>query len=282
MTQIATTRRRAKPKGWWRTAVVLLVALVINLPLLNAIFTSLKTDAAIGISPFSVKGGFNLDHYVSVLGGGSGYNFPGYLLNSAQLSIGTVILVMIIAVPASYAIVRTGLGGSWLLEAITSLRLVPAMFFAVPFFLIFASLGIYDTILGLVFANTFMQLPLALLILCGTLRDIPTEIEEAASIDGAGIYRSLFSVVVPLLAPGLVAVGILVFVFAWSDYLFAVILTSSGAVPVTVGAAFFVTSAGVQWGNLAAVTVISVIIPLCFAFIAQRYLVRGLSAGAIK
>ena len=283
MTQVAATtlRHRPKPKGWWRTAAVLVVALVINLPLLNAIFTSLKTDAAIGTSPFSVKGGFNFDHYAAVLGG-SGYNFPGYLLNSAQLSIGTVILVMIVAIPASYAIVRTGFGGNWLLEAITSLRLVPAMFFAVPFFLIFSGLGIYDTVVGLILANTFMQLPLALLILCGTLRDVPAEVEEAAAIDGAGPYRSLFSVVLPLLAPGLVAVGILVFVFAWSDYLFAVILSSSGAVPVTVGAAFFVTSAGVQWGNLAAVTVISVIIPLCFAFIAQRYLVRGLSAGAIK
>ena len=273
--------RRTGPKGWWRALVFALVALLINLPLLNAIYTSLKTDAAIGISPFSVTGGFNFDHYVAVLSG-SKYNFPGYLLNSAQLSVGTVILVMIIAVPASYAIVRTGFGGRWLLEAITSLRLVPAMFFAVPFFLIFSGLGIYDTILGLVLANTFMQLPLALLIICGTLRDVPIEIEEASAIDGAGTYRTLFSVVLPLLAPGLVAVGIIVFVFAWSDYLFAVILSASGAVPVTVGAAFFVTSAGVQWGNLAAVTVISVIIPLCFAFIAQRYLVRGLSAGAIK
>lgn len=281
MSRTVVTRRRAASKSWWRTIVVALIALVINLPLLNAIYTSLKTDAAIGISPFSVAGGFNLDHYTAVLSG-SGYDFPGYLLNSAQLSIGTVILVLIIAVPASYAIVRTGFGGSWLLEAITSLRLVPAMFFAVPFFLIFSGLGIYDTVFGLVLANTFMQLPLALLIICGTLRDVPLEIEEASSIDGAGTYRTLFSVVLPLLAPGLVAVGIIVFVFAWSDYLFAVILSASGAVPVTVGAAFFVTSAGVQWGNLAAVTVISVIIPLCFAFIAQRYLVRGLSAGAIK
>jgi multiple sugar transport system permease protein len=127
-----------------------------------------------------------------------------------------------------------------------------------------------------------MQLPLALLIIAGTLRDIPIEIEEASSVDGAGPYRILAFIVLPLLAPGLVAVGIIVFVFAWSDYLFAVILSSSAATPVTVGATFFVTSAGVQWGNLAAVTVISVIIPLIFAFVAQRYLVRGLSAGAIK
>lgn len=277
-----TARRSPQGGSWWRTVVIALIALVINLPLLNAIFTSLKTDAAIGISPFSLEGGLNFDHFTAVLSGSSGYNFVGYLLNSAQLAIGTVVLVMLIAVPASYAIIRTGFGGSWLLELITSLRLVPAMFFAVPFFLIFSGLGIYDTVLGLILANTFVQLPLALLIIAGTLREIPIEIEEAAAIDGAGTYRNLFAIVLPLLAPGLVAVGIIVFVFAWSDYLFAVILSASGAVPVTVGAAFFVTSSGIQWGNLAAVTVVSVIIPLAFAFVAQRYLVRGLSAGAIK
>lgn len=281
MTRAVQSSRRKKPKAWWRAAVFAIIGLIVNLPLLNALFTSLKTDAAIGISPFSVEGGLTLSHYRNILSG-SGYDFIGFILNSAQLSLGTVILVMIIAVPASYAIVRTSFGGSWLLQAVTSLRLVPAMFFAVPFFLIFSSLGIYDTVFGLVLADTFIQLPLALLIICGTLRDIPTEIEEAAAIDGAGAYRSLVSIVLPLLAPGLVAVGIIVFVFAWSDYLFAVILSASRALPVTVGAAFFVTSAGVQWGNLAAVTVISVLIPLIFAFTAQRYLVRGLSAGAIK
>ncbi|KHL03589.1 hypothetical protein LK10_08990 [Sinomonas humi] len=258
-----------------------LIALLINLPLINALITSFKTDAAIGLSPFSFSGGLTLDHFSAILGG-TKYNFIGFLANSAQISLGSVLLIMVVAVPASYAIVRMGFGGSWLLQIITSLRLVPAMFFAIPFFLIFSSLGVYDTIVGLVLANAFINLPLALLIICGTLRELPVEIEEASKIDGAGPFRSLFSIVLPLLAPGLVAVGILVFVFSWSDYLFAVILSASNAVPVTVGAAFFVTSAGIAWGNLAAVTVVSVIIPLCFAFFAQRYLVRGLSAGAIK
>lgn len=274
-------RKRRKSIPWWRTVVIGVIALLINLPLINALITSFKTDAAIGLSPFSFNGGLTMAHFAAILGG-SGYNFLGFLANSAQISLGSVLLIMIVAVPASYAIVRMGFGGSWLLQVITSLRLVPAMFFAIPFFLIFSSLGVYDTIVGLVLANAFINLPLALLITCGTLRELPVEIEEASTIDGAGPFRSLFSIVLPLLAPGLVAVGILVFVFSWSDYLFAVILSASNAVPVTVGAAFFVTSAGIAWGNLAAVTVVSVIIPLGFAFFAQRYLVRGLSSGAIK
>lgn len=280
----ATVAKRPKKESqtqWWRTIVVAAVAILINLPLLNAIWTSFKTDAAIGLSPFSLQGGATFAHYRAVLGD-SGYNFVGFLLNSAQISIGTVLLVMVVAVPAGYAIVRMNLAPRFFLQGVTALRLIPAMFFSVPFFLIFSEIGMYDTIIGLILADAFMQLPLALLIICSTLRELPIEIEEASKIDGAGPYRRLTTIVLPLLAPGLVAVGILVFVFAWSDYIFAIVLSSSTAVPVTVGAAFFVTSAGIAWGNLAAVTVLSVIIPLCFAFFAQRYLIRGLAAGAVK
>jgi multiple sugar transport system permease protein len=92
----------------------------------------------------------------------------------------------------------------------------------------------------------------------------------------------LVSIVLPLLAPALVAVSVLVFLFSWSDYLFAVILSSSNATPVTVGAANFVTSTGILWGNISAATVLSVLPPLCFALFAQRYLVSGLSVGAVK
>lgn len=274
------SRRRAK-KSWWRTAIVVVVGLLINLPLLNAFVTSFKTDADIASSPFSFAGGITFDHYVAVFGG-SGYDFTKFLLNSAMTAVGTVALVMVIAVPASYAIVRLGFGGSALLNFITSLRLVPAMFFAIPFFLMLSAFGLYDSIPALVLANTFLNLPLAMLIICGTVRDVPIEVEEAAVIDGANVYRTLRSIVLPLLAPGLVAVGILVFLFTWSDYLFAVILSSSQATPVTVGAAFFVTSAGIAWGNVSAVVVVSLIIPLSFAIFAQRYLVRSLSAGAVK
>jgi len=273
--------RGASRKGLWRTVIVVSVGLFINLPLLNAVVTSFKTDADIASSPFSFDRGFTLDHYIAVFGG-SGYDFTKFLPNSAFTAVGTVALVMLIAVPASYAIVRLGFGGSMLMNLITSLRLVPAMFFAIPFFLMLSAFGLYDSIAALVLANTFLNLPLAMLMICSAVRDVPIEVEEAAVIDGASVYRTLGSIVLPLLAPGLVAVGILVFLFTWSDYLFTVILSSSQATPVTVGAAFFVTSAGIAWGNVSAVVVVSLVIPLSFAIFAQRYLVRGLSAGAVK
>ncbi|GIH17164.1 carbohydrate ABC transporter permease [Rugosimonospora africana] len=276
-------RRRSEPRrAWWKTALVTVIAILINLPMLNAIYTSFRPDGDISRAPLSLHLHLTLGHYRNLFNGGSGYDFSRYFLNSVLISLGAVVLVLVLTIPAGYAIVRLGFGGRYLLRGVTALRLVPAIFFAIPFFLLYNSLGLYDTVPSLILANTFLNLPLGLLVLAGALRDLPVEIEEAAIMDGCGVYRTLRSVVLPLLAPALVAVAVLVFLFSWSDYLFAVILSSSNATPVTVGAANFVTSTGIRWGDISAATVLSVLPPLCFAVFAQRALVSGLSAGAVK
>jgi multiple sugar transport system permease protein len=281
-TPVRVRPRPSRPRpAWWKTATVVVIGIVINLPLLNAVLTSVKSDGDISRSPLSPHVHLTFAHYLNVLGG-TGYDFPTYFLNSALISIGAVALVLILTVPGSYAIVRLGFGGRYLLRGVTALRLVPAVFFAIPFFLLYNSLGLYDTVGSLILANTFLNLPLGLLIFSGALRDVPKEIEEAAFVDGCNTYRMLRSVIFPLLAPAAVAVAVLVFLFSWSDYLFAVILSSSNATPVTVGAANFVTSTGIRWGDISAATVLSVLPPLSFAVFAQRYLVSGLSAGAVK
>lgn len=273
--------RPSRVRSFVITMVVLLVALLVNLPLLNAVWTSIKSDADIGRSPLNLSIHPTLAHYASAMGA-AGYDFPRFFLNSVLLALGAVILVVAIALPSTYAIMRLGFGGAWLLRATASLRLLPAIFFAIPLFLLFSNLGLYDTIPALILANTFLNLPLAMLIIAGGLRDLPIEIEEAARIDGCTAYRILLSIVTPLLAPAIVATSIITFMFSWADYLFAVILTSSNATPVTVGAANFVTSTGIQWGNISAATVLSALPPLIFAVFAQRFLVSGLSVGAIK
>nr|WSY56239.1 carbohydrate ABC transporter permease [Streptomyces sp. NBC_00886] len=274
-------RARKQRRPWWKTGVVLLIGLIINLPLLSAVLTSFKSDADISRSPLTVGLHFTLDHYRNVLSGTT-YDFPKYFMNSVLISLGAVVIILVLAVPGTYAIIRLGFGEKHLLRAVSSLRLMPAIFFAIPFFLLYNSLGLYDTVGSLMLVNAFLNLPLAILVLAGALRELPIEIEEAAFVDGAGTYRTLFSIVLPLLAPALVAVSVLVFLFSWSDYLFAVILSSSEATPVTVGAGNFITSTGILWGDISAATVLSVLPPLCFALFAQRYLVSGLSVGAVK
>ncbi|WP_427017373.1 carbohydrate ABC transporter permease [Pseudarthrobacter sp. P1] len=277
----AVRRRFGGGRGWIFTVVVGVIALVVNIPLLNAVLVSFKPDGEIARSPLSLPSSPTLDHYTNVLHG-SGYDFPKFFLNSALISLGTVLLVLVVAVPATYAIVRLGFGGHWIISGASGLRLLPAIFFVVPFFLLFSTLGLQDTVPGLIVANSFLNLPLAIILLSASLRDIPAEIEEAAAMDGASVYRTLGGIVLPMLAPAMVAVSVLVFIFSWNDYLFALVLSTSNATPVTLGAANFITSTGIRWGDISAASFLSTLPPLVFAVFAQRYLVSGLTAGAIK
>lgn len=288
----APTRRRTKPKQslgredrnprrWIFTIVIGIIAILINVPLLNAILVSFKPDGEIARNPIGLPQNATLDHYANVLYA-SGYDFPKFFLNSGMIAVGTVLLVLVIAVPATYAIVRLGFGGRWIIDGASGLRLLPAIFFVVPFFILFSNLGLQDSVPGLILANTFLNLPLAIILLAAGLRDIPKEVEEAASVDGAGVFRTLHSIVLPMLASTIVAVSVLVFIFTWNDYLFALVLSSSNATPVTLGASNFVTSTGIRWGDISAASFLSTIPPLLFAVFAQRYLVSGLSAGAVK
>lgn len=280
---VVTLPRKPRRRGaaWFFTVVAGLIALAVNVPLLNAVLVSFKPDGEIATNPIALPTAPTLDHYANVLYA-SGYDFPRFFLNSAMIAIGTVVCVLVISIPATYAIVRLNFGGRWIISSASGLRLLPAIFFVVPFFILFSTLGLADTIPGLIAANTFLNLPLAIILLSSALGDIPQEIEEAAAVDGASIYRTLGSIVLPLLAPTMVAVSVLVFIFSWNDYLFALVLSTSSATPVTLGAANFITSTGIRWGDISAASVLSTLPPLLFAVFAQRYLVSGLSSGAVK
>lgn len=270
-----------KGRGWPTLIASSFIALILCLPLLGALYTALRSDAAIASGPFALGWDPNFSHFRNAMGA-AGYNFAAFFRNSIIIAIGTVIVTGLVAVPASYSIARLGFGGPWLLRVAAALRVLPAIFFAVPFYKLFMNWGLIDTRTSLILANTFLNVPLALLVLANGIREIPREIDEAATIDGCGPYRTLGLVLLPLLAPSIVAMSVLTFLFSWADYLFAVILSASEATPVTVGAANFVTSYGVRWGDISAATVLSVLPPLIFALLAQRFLVRGLSAGAVK
>ena len=268
-------------KNIWATILASFFGLFFLLPVFGAIYTALRTDNAIASGPFVWEFDKDWSHFKNAMGA-AGYDFASFFQNSAMISIGTVILTIFISLPAAYAIVRLGFGGAWLLRIALGLRILPAVFFIIPFYKLFTNLGLVDSTRGLILANTFVNITLALLIFSSAIKDLPYEIEEAAHVDGAGVFRILRSIIFPLMGPGLAAVGVLTFIFSWSDYLFAVVLSSSEATPVTVGAANFVTSYGVRWGDISAAVTLSVLPPLIFATLAQKYLVKGLSSGAIK
>jgi len=265
---------------WSVTALAVLISFLLNLPLLNAINVSLKPDAQMN-APLSAPTTPTLEHYANALGA-AGYDFPTFFLNSFLISLGTVGLILIITVPACYAGLRLQFAKGLVVTSIIGLRLLPAIFFAIPIYVLFMTTGLLDTVVGLVLANTLLNLPLAIVLLSSGINDLPQEIEEAARVDGASVYRILRAIVVPILAPTLVAVAVLTFLFSWNEYLFGLILSSTQSTPITVGAANFVTSYGIRWGDLSALTVLSSIVPLGFAIFAQRFLVSGMTVGAVK
>jgi multiple sugar transport system permease protein len=267
--------------AWLFTLGAGIIALVLIVPLLNTLWTSLKTTADINSFPPKFLFAPTWEHYQNVLYA-AGYDFPNYFKNSILLSVLTSLFVVLIALPSAYSMVRMNFGSRKLLSFSMALRLFPPIVFAIPYYLMFQYLGLLDTIPGLVLINVFLNIPLGLILMVGFLQELPYEIEESAKIDGCNIYQILWKIVLPLMAPGIASVAILTFIFSWNDYLFAVIITLNKATPVTLGSTMFVTSWGIKWGDISAATVLSILPPLLFTFFAQRYLVSGLSMGAVK
>jgi multiple sugar transport system permease protein len=279
-----TIGAQARPNwdGLGATIVVSLAAILVNVPFLTALATSFKTTAAIS-DPLSLPIGENatLEHYAHATYA-AGYDFELYFRNSIIISCSNVVLVLLLGIPSAYAIVRLNLAGRWLLNAVAGLRLLPAIFFVLPLFLMFQNLALIDTVWAMIIVDTFLNIPIAMVLLTRAISELPIEIEEAAQLDGASTYRILLSIVTPLLAPTLVAVATITFLFSWNDYLFAVVMTTTNARTIVAGATNFITSFGVLWGDISAVTVLSVALPVLLSIFAQRYLVQALAAGATK
>lgn len=264
-----------------RWLVLVLAVALFNLPVIVTVLTAFKTTAAINASPPVWLFAPTLEHFQAVLGDPS-LDFPRYLLNSTAIALGGTALALLLSFPAAYAVARRGVGGATLLPLVTNLRAIPLIVFAIPFYLMYQLLGLLDTRTGLALIACLINLPFALILFVGFVQELPAELEEAAVVDGAGTLAVLRHVVVPLARPMALAVAILSFIYAWNEFLFGLILTTREAVPVTVGATFFITSFGVRWGATAAAMTLSVLPPMLLGLFAYRYLGRALLAGALK
>lgn len=216
-------------------------------------------------------------------------SFQAYLWNSITVATLNALLVTFLALTATYALSRWRLSGSdnvffW---TITN-RMAPPAAFMLPLFLLFTRVfkfgdfSLFDTRIGLILLYCVFNLPFAIWLMKGIIDGIPIEIDEAAVVDGAGLWTVLFRVVAPLAAPGIAVTAILSWMFAWNEYLFAATLTSVEARTITTGLAEFVTVTGTNWGEMAAVAVISLLPALLFLVFVQRYIVMGLTFGAVK
>ena len=212
-----------------------------------------------------------------------------YMVNSLIISTTNAALVTVLALFATYALTRFKLKGSdsiffW---TITN-RMAPPAAFILPNFLIFTRVVkfgdfmLFDTKIGLILVYCLFNLPFAIWLLKGMLEGIPLELDEAALVDRASRMQVLFKIIVPLAAPGLAITYILTWVFAWNEYLLAASLSSSNARTITTRLAEYVTTTGTNYGELAAVAIIATMPAIIFLVFIQKYIVTGLTFGAVK
>jgi len=209
--------------------------------------------------------------------------FPKYFLNSLIVSIGAVIVSLLVGVPAAYALARYRFRGKEdLAFTFLSFRFAPELVVIIPLSVLYRQLGLYDTYWGIIWVYQLVTLPLLIWVLRSYFEDISPDIEQAAMVDGYPWWRIFWTILLPLVRPGLAAAALLAFVFAWNNFIFPLVLGGSNVQTVTVAALGYISSAQGFFNRMAAASVISSIPQIILALSIQRYLIRGLSFGAVK
>jgi len=265
------------------TIVVLIgIILIVNIPIVWLIMTSFKMRPdIISDHPIWIFRP-TLEHYIRVLARKEVFPVDLYFSNSLIVTISTTLLAILITFPAAYSIARFNTGGRNLSFWILSIRMLPPVVFLIPIGMLFMSYHLLDTKFGLIIVYLTFNIPFATWTLKSFIEEIPREIEESALIDGAGRLGVITRVTFPLCAPGLVAVSLICFIFSWNEFLYALVLTSLRAVTMTVGTARFLTGYAIWWGDISAAATVAMIPVIVLGFLSQKYLVRGLTLGAIK
>jgi multiple sugar transport system permease protein len=264
---------------WLGVAAIVVFCLF---PFYWLINTSLKSGADLS-SANLLPPSPTLDNYTSIF---EDDNFTMALRNSAIIAASVTVLSLLIGSFAGYALARLHLPKKFLILAILlSISTFPPIAIAAPVFELWTDIGLYNTYLGLILPSLAFGLPLTVYILASFFRDIPRELEDAALVDGATRFQAFRKIVVPLSAPGVVTAGLLVFIFVWNEFLFAITLTSTPERrPVPAAIAFFTGSQQfeIPLGTISAASVVVTVPLIILVLIFQRRIVAGLTAGAVK
>lgn len=279
----APTRTRASRRKIWhwiQLPLFLLLAAVALLPLFWMVSTSLKTTLQTFQIPPALVFTPTFEHYRQVL---SDRAITGALLNSLIIALSNTLLALMLGLPAAYALGRFQFKGrKHLWFWIISNRFISPIVVALPFFLLMRNVGLMDTHIGLILVYLTFNVPLVIWICLDQFRAVPQDLDEAAMVDGATVYQAFFRITLPVAKPGIAVAAILAFIFAWNEFLFALVLTRSAAVTAPVQAAQFMTGRGVEWGPMMATGTLIVLPVLLFAAIVSKHLVRGLTMGSVK
>lgn len=293
MTAVATGARTAGPRitlqdrerrrGVWLSALAWIIGLIFVGPVLWMLLTSLHSETDAATNPPSLFAPLTLQSYANFFGAAGGANPWPALINSALISVVSTAFVLGFAIPAAYALsIRPVKKWSDTLFFFLTTKMLPMVAGLLPVYLIAKTLHLLDTPILMIIIYTSMNLPIAAWMMRSFLAELPLEVLEAAEMDGAGMLTLFRQIIMPMASPGIVATGLICFIFSWNEMLFASVLTGTTSITAPVFLTSFVTSEGLFLSKVCAAS-IAVSLPVLVAgFAAQDKLVQGLSLGAIK
>ena len=258
------------------------IGLLFVAPVVWMVLTSLHSEPAAATNPPSFGAPLTLDSYVNFFGAAGVSPWPP-LINSASASVLSTVFVLVLAIPAAYALsIRPVRKWTDVLFFFLSTKMLPAVAGLLPVYLIAQSVGLLDNVYLLVILYTSMNLPIAVWMMRSFLAEVPVEMLEAAALDGAGLVRTLRQIIIPIVLPGIAATSLICFIFSWNELLFARVLTGTVAQTAPVFLTGFVTSQGLFLAKVCAAAFIVSLPVIIAGFAAQDKLVQGLSLGAVK
>ena len=273
-------------RGYLVGAVCVAICAVMLMPLLMSVLASVKPTAeAAATPPTYLPHSVSLDSYQRLWSYQQG--LPTYLWNSLGTALLTIALTLLLTVPAAYALARFPIPGKEVVFVVLLLALiVPYQAMLTPMFLMFADLGLTNSLFGLAILHTAIQLPFSLYILRNSFGAVPRELAEAAIVDGASSWQALVRIFLPSTVPAIVTVALFAFIMSWNEFLGALVMMSKGSkftLPLILAAARTETSlGGTDWGMLQAGITISIVPCVLVYLLLQRYYVSGLMSGATK
>lgn len=275
------TRATVRATGsWWKTGIALLLTAIMLFPVYWMLNNSLTRDEDMRRTPPSFFPAHpTLDGYRAVLD----QQLP-YLGTSLLVGLGTVLLTVVIAAPAGYALGLLRPRGSGALSfLLLAAQMIPGIIMAMGFYAIYLNLGVLNTLPGLILADSTLAVPFGVLIFTAFMAGIPRELLQASRVDGAGTFRTFWSIVLPISRNSVVTVSLFAFLWSWSDFIFASTLDGGGRYrPITLGIYHYIGNNNQQWNAIMAAAVVASVPTTLILIGAQRYIAAGATAGAVK
>ncbi|MFK7693840.1 carbohydrate ABC transporter permease [Paenibacillus sp. HJGM_3] len=257
--------------------ITLIVLLIFAFPFLWMLLASFKTQAQIMSTGQFFNFMPNLDNYTSVF---REYDFLKYIWNSFVVAFGSTFFSLLLGLPAAYAIARHHLHKLGLVILVA--RIIPGITFLIPWFILFSKVNLVDTYTALILSHMLVGLPFIIWIMISFFEALPTEIEEAGLIDGCTHHQVFLRIILPISGPGVITSSLLSFIFSWNNFMFSIILAGEKTKTLPIAVFNFMSYSEINWGALMAAACIITLPVLIIALLAQRYVISGLAAGAVK